>query len=88
MIFDNVAASSSFLGESAPEAQSLADRMSEAWIAFARTGDPSTPELRWPPYNLESRATMIFSRNSGVVNDPRRAERELLATLPEYRLFG
>src|SRR5204863_5802974 len=28
-----------------PEAMALADRVSDAWIAFARTGSPNTPKL-------------------------------------------
>jgi hypothetical protein len=31
---------------------------------------------------------MIFNVRSTVVNDPRKAERELLATLPEMRPMG
>lgn len=88
LMFDNVPSSSSYIGEGASEAQRVADRMSEAWIAFARNGDPSTPELPWPAYNLQSRPTMIFNVESAVVNDPRSQERQLLASLPEMRPFG
>ena len=28
---------------SGPDADALAERMMDAWLAFARTGDPSTP---------------------------------------------
>ena len=32
-----------------PQAAALADKMSDAWIAFARTGNPNTPKLpKWP----------------------------------------
>jgi carboxylesterase type B len=34
------------------------DKVSDAWIAFARTGNPNTLKLpRWPVFNAESRAT-------------------------------
>jgi para-nitrobenzyl esterase len=46
-------------------------RMLEAWTAFAWTGNPSTPTLSWPAYDLATRATMIFDGASGVENDPR-----------------
>lgn len=46
-------------------------RMLKAWVAFARSGDPSTPTLKWPTYGLTSRATMVFDGESKVENDPR-----------------
>ena len=42
-----------------------------AWAAFAWSGNPSTPELQWPAYDLASRPTMIFDGVSKVENDPR-----------------
>jgi para-nitrobenzyl esterase len=88
MVFDNVARSESFIGTGAAEAQEIAVQMSEAWIAFARTGNPSTKALPWPAYDVDTRATMIFNVRSGVVNDPRQAEREAMAMLPEMRPMG
>lgn len=60
------------LGDAPPQA--LADAMHRAWVAFARVGDPG-----WPAYNLERRATMRFDSDSGIVDDPRSAERALWA---------
>ena len=71
MVFDNVAKSDSMIGAGAIEAQKVADAMSSAWIAFARTGKPDAKGLPyWPPYDTETRATMIFNVTSKVVNDP------------------
>ncbi|MGH9170975.1 MAG: carboxylesterase/lipase family protein [Acidimicrobiales bacterium] len=55
-----------------PRRTLLAERMSEAWLAFARTGDPSHAGLpEWPPYSLEDRATMIFDADECAVGpDP------------------
>jgi para-nitrobenzyl esterase len=54
--------------------------MSQAWIAFARTGDPNHAAIpTWAPYTSEHRATLIFDAPSRVVVDPRRAEREAYA---------
>jgi para-nitrobenzyl esterase len=57
-------------------AQEMADRMSEALIAFARTGDPGTPALPWPRYDLTKRPTLIFDRPPRVENDPQGEERK------------
>jgi para-nitrobenzyl esterase len=61
------------------ESGAVADRMAGAFIAFAKTGSPSTPELPWTAYNPSSKPTMIFDVQSGVKNDP---DRDLLALLP------
>ena len=54
-----------------PDAHALADKMSSAWIAFAKTGNPSTPDLpQWPAFTPDTRSTMIFNNISRVENDP------------------
>ena len=59
-----------------PEARALAERMQDAWIAFARTGNPNTPKLpRWPAFNAADRPTMVFNNVSKVENDPLREQR-------------
>jgi para-nitrobenzyl esterase len=73
-VFDNVRTSR--LTSSSPEAPALAARVSDAWIAFARKGDPNTPTLpRWPAFNVNDRPTMVFDNQSGAQNDPIREER-------------
>ena len=60
----------------------LQDKMSAAWAAFARTGDPNHEGLpKWTPFHTTQRATMIFNRECKVVNDPNGAERQALASL-------
>ena len=73
--FDNVKVLSRLTG-GGPEAVALADKVSDAWIAFARTGDPNTPKLpHWPVYDAKDRATMVINNVSKVVNDPLREQR-------------
>ncbi|MEO8257572.1 MAG: carboxylesterase/lipase family protein [Acidobacteriota bacterium] len=73
--FDNVKVSTRLTG-GGPEAVALADKISSAWIAFARTGDPNTPKLpRWPAFNPTDRPTMVFDNVSRVENDPLRQQR-------------
>ena len=57
------------------QAAEVADRMAGAFIAFAKSGNPSTPELAWPAYEAQHRPTMIFDARSAAENDP---DRELL----------
>ena len=68
--FDNTELSKRFTG-GGPRAAALADKMSDAWIAFARTGNPDTGKLpKWTPYTAAQRATMVFNDSSAIVNDP------------------
>ncbi len=58
-----------------PEADALADSIQDAWLAFARSGDPSCDALgTWPVYG-EARETMILSGQSGVETTPNDEER-------------
>jgi len=80
MVFDNVAKSDSLIGPASEDAQKVADAMSSAWIAFARTGSPNAAGLAsWPAFNVHERATMIFDTVSRAVNDPLYRERAVLA---------
>lgn len=77
MVFDNVAKSASMSG-TGPDQQRIADLMSEAWLAFAKTGDPNTDLLPgWPTYSAEARATMLFDLEPMVKNDPHGEQRKL-----------
>jgi para-nitrobenzyl esterase len=50
----------------------------DAWVAFARTGDPNHPGLPdWSAYETTRRATMLFDATSRVVDDPDGDERRL-----------
>jgi len=73
--FANTERSARFTGGGARPA-ALADKMSDAWIAFARTGDPNTPKLpKWTPYDAAQRATMVFNDKSEVLSDPTKQRR-------------
>lgn len=57
----------------------MAAQMHPAWVAFAKTGDPQTPNLpTWPRYDLTRRETMIFNLESKVRSDPLADLRRLL----------
>jgi para-nitrobenzyl esterase len=58
-----------------PDADALATKVVDAWLAFARSGDPSTDALHWPPFDAERRSTMILDRECRVEERPQEAER-------------
>jgi para-nitrobenzyl esterase len=63
-----------------PEALDLAGRMADAWIQFARTGDPNHPGLpKWPAYDAAKISTMIFNDKCVVENDPDGEIRKAIA---------
>jgi para-nitrobenzyl esterase len=64
LVFDNVEKARNFVGRG-DDPQAVADQMSDAWLAFARTGDPG-----WPAYDADRRATMLFNVDSRVDDDP------------------
>jgi para-nitrobenzyl esterase len=81
--FHNLAASPLTAG--VPDAAALADRVSDAWLAFARTGDPNVPNLpHWPAFDPATRPTMIFDNESRVENDPIREQRRIVFAAHGY----
>ncbi len=81
LAFDNVAAQGS--RAEGPTAQPMADRMSEAFLAFARSGDPNCRAIaHWEPYGLARRQTMVFDTSTRLVDDPRGAERRFFSKVP------
>jgi len=58
-----------------PEADKLSECIQEAWLAFAKTGNPSCKYLGdWPDYGSK-RMTMVFGKDSHVEAAPFEAER-------------
>ncbi len=58
------------------EAKELSRRMREAWIEFARSGDPSGLGVgRWPAYAAPERRTLSLGTRPEVVEAPLDAER-------------
>jgi para-nitrobenzyl esterase len=60
---------------SRPDKYELAAAVSDAWIAFARSGNPSHPGIpEWPKYTVDNRDTMILDVPCKVMKDPYREE--------------
>ena len=74
----------SFCG-SGPEADKLSKEMQDAWVSFARTGNPSCKSLgEWPQY-CDGRSSMIFDRNSRIEKAAYEEERKIWETLDELK---
>jgi para-nitrobenzyl esterase len=43
-----------------PVAMALQDKVSQAWVNFAKTGNPSQPGLEWRPYTQDNPQAMVF----------------------------
>jgi len=76
-----------FFGTGA-EAEALARDMMEAWVAFARSGNPSTPSTGiWPRYDATTRPTMILGDGAPhIVQQPNEARLRAWDPIVERRV--
>jgi para-nitrobenzyl esterase len=75
-MFDNVARAENLTGPQTDETRAMTENMANAWLAFARKGDPNHAGLpHWPAYDLQKRSVMLFEVPAKVVDDPFRSER-------------
>ncbi len=80
-MFDNWDTAPTLLGNG-PDRQALANKVSSAWVAFARTGNPNCKELpHWDAYEAKKGATMILDNECRLANDPHGTEQRLLYSL-------
>lgn len=82
LTMDNVQRSGAWTADY-PKSQIVADQMSEAWIAFARSGNPRHSGIpAWPTYDMQQRATMSFDVTSDVKMNPYR-EADIWRDMPQ-----
>ena len=56
-----------FVGKS-PDLNDISYKVMDAWIAFARTGNPNHDGIpKWPSYDIEKRSTMLIDHEFKVV---------------------
>lgn len=84
-VFANTDLHESMTGGGADAAR-LADAMSHAWAQFARTGNPSVPELPdWEPYTTEGGATMLLADEPRMLH---HHDRDLLEVVRSFPIRG
>ena len=84
-VFNNADLHASMTG-GGEDAVRLADRMSQSWINFARTGDPNTEELpQWPAYSCCDGATMFFNNTCEVKYNH---DKELIGFIRQFPTRG
>lgn len=88
LVFGTLDARGSIVG-TGPDSVAMSNAMSDAFIAFAHTGNPNCAAIpAWEPYTLPRRQTMVFNTPaSAMADDPRGAERELFNKVP-FTQFG
>jgi para-nitrobenzyl esterase len=53
------------------DARALAEIVSDAWIHFARSGNPNHPKMpHWTAFSAEQVHTMIFDNHTQLINNP------------------
>jgi para-nitrobenzyl esterase len=78
-VFDNTDRCDHMTG-GGPDARALADRVSSAWVQFARTGNPNHGGLpQWPAFAAARRSTAILDDVCSVRDDPDNEERTAVA---------
>ena len=78
---NNIARSEEMTG-GGKEAYALSEKMSTAWINFARTGNPNHKGLPvWPKYTEGVGATMMFDNVSTIKNHPDKEILDLSASM-------
>jgi para-nitrobenzyl esterase len=67
---------------SGPDADKLSRCIQDAWLAFARTGDPSCESIgNWPPYG-DNRRTIVLGRDCHIEEAPYEDERRAWDIMP------
>jgi para-nitrobenzyl esterase len=82
LVFGTLDAPGSITG-TGEDARAVSGLMMDAFIRFARAGDPNGAGLpTWEPYGLERRQTMVWNVEPRLVDDPRGEERRLFEKVP------
>ena len=74
-----------YTGEKADE--ELARTVSNMWVEFAKTGNPSLPDIKWDKYDIKNRKTITFKKDDiKIEEDILKAQREILFPIVKYMI--
>ncbi len=84
-VFGTMEAARDLVG-TGPELKPLSDMVMDAWIAFARTGNPNHDGLPpWEPYSTTDFGTMLLDTEPRFVSDP---PGPAIAALADHKMTG
>ncbi|NLD20628.1 MAG: carboxylesterase family protein [Clostridiales bacterium] len=65
----------------------MADQICEAWVNFAKTGNPSVGDVEWSKYDTTDRNTMMITKDGlNMEKDPLGDQRALLQSFAKHYL--
>jgi para-nitrobenzyl esterase len=74
---------------SGPAVDALAQKTGDAWLAFARTGNPACESLgAWPAFDASGRAAMLLGAECKIEHAPMEPERRAWDQIPNLRIGG
>lgn len=69
-----------------PADRELSEKIMSIWTNFAKTGNPSMPDLEWKPFDTFERATMLLEKEPRLEYDLLSGQRKLLSPLLKYMI--
>lgn len=66
----------------------LSDTVQEMWANFAKTGNPSTSDYKWDPYNTQTRKIMVLDEKIEMEENYKSEQKELIEPLLKYYING
>ncbi|MGH1471263.1 MAG: carboxylesterase/lipase family protein [Cellvibrionaceae bacterium] len=81
-VFDNTDTEKTVYGftTGTKEERDLADKISDTWIAFARSGNPNNNKIpTWKEYSEDQRHQMILDNDIKLANDPIKNQRIIMS---------
>ena len=81
-VFHTTEVSQQYLGEETDEIRALADKMSGAWVSFAKTGRPAVEGFGWKAYESRNGDIMVFGKECSLRQD---YDRELVTLMRNRR---
>ncbi|MDP8985843.1 MAG: carboxylesterase family protein [Pseudomonadota bacterium] len=84
-VFDSLAHAAPIIGPVTAEQQALADKVSSAWVSFAKTGNPNNAKIpQWPAFDTKRRAIMVIDDQWHAADDPLRETRLAIADITAH----